>query len=189
MKKLRNLLMKNFHYLCIVSVIALGLMTIVGTGGGDGGNGGGDIIDSCDGPVPCLTTNWNGEYYEFKETDGSLIIATSEGDIFAGAGFTDEGYIIALAGTTTDCYNGIITEGAYDYDLDGIVDHWFTSVSGNVNICDRTLRISNYVIEGVTQDNIVATYQGIYASLKNGEIQTDINPEILQQILDKMNNE
>ena len=58
-----------------------------------------------------------------------------------------------------------------------------------MNICDRTLRISNFVIEGETQDNVVATYQGIAASLENGEIQTDINPEILQQILDKMNSE
>ena len=39
MKRLRILLMKNFHYLCIVSVIVLGLVTIIGTGGGGGGGG------------------------------------------------------------------------------------------------------------------------------------------------------
>ena len=37
MKGLRTLLVKNFHYLCIVSVIAFGLITIVGSGGGGGG--------------------------------------------------------------------------------------------------------------------------------------------------------
>lgn len=35
MIKLRNLLMINFHYLFIVSVIVLGLITIVGSGAGD----------------------------------------------------------------------------------------------------------------------------------------------------------
>ena len=39
MKKARNGYIKNLHYLCLVGVIALGLMTIVGTGGGGGGGG------------------------------------------------------------------------------------------------------------------------------------------------------
>ena len=42
MKKIRNLFNGNFHYLCIVSVIAFGLITIIGSGGGGGGGGGGD---------------------------------------------------------------------------------------------------------------------------------------------------
>ena len=39
MKKPRTILIKNLHYLCLVGVIALGLITIVGSngGGGDGG--------------------------------------------------------------------------------------------------------------------------------------------------------
>jgi len=41
MKKLGNELIKNLYYLCVVGVIALGLMTIVGTGGGGGGDNGG----------------------------------------------------------------------------------------------------------------------------------------------------
>ncbi len=39
MKKVRNGLIKNLHYFCLIGVIALGLMTIVGTGGGGGGGG------------------------------------------------------------------------------------------------------------------------------------------------------
>ena len=38
MKKRANMLVKNLHYLCLVGVIVLGLMTIVGTGGGGGGS-------------------------------------------------------------------------------------------------------------------------------------------------------
>ena len=41
MKKARNGFTKTLPYLCLIGVIALGLMTIVGTGGGGGGGGGG----------------------------------------------------------------------------------------------------------------------------------------------------
>jgi len=37
MRKVRNGFIKNLHYLCLIGVIALGLMTIVGSNGGDGG--------------------------------------------------------------------------------------------------------------------------------------------------------
>ena len=37
MRKVKNGFIKNLHYLCLIGVIALGLMTIVGTGGGGGG--------------------------------------------------------------------------------------------------------------------------------------------------------
>jgi len=40
MKKVRNGFIRNLHYLCLVGVIALGLITIVGTGGGGGGGSG-----------------------------------------------------------------------------------------------------------------------------------------------------
>jgi hypothetical protein len=44
MKKAGNMVIKNLWYLCLVGVIALGLMTIIGTGGGGGDDvsGGGD---------------------------------------------------------------------------------------------------------------------------------------------------
>jgi hypothetical protein len=37
MRNVRNGFVKNLNYLCLVGVIALGLITIVATGGGDGG--------------------------------------------------------------------------------------------------------------------------------------------------------
>ena len=75
------------------------------------------------------------------------------------------------------------------------VDYIFTSVSGNVNICNRTLRISDVVIEGTPEPDTVATYLGVYVgvttSLKSNEDQTGrkIPPEILFEILDKMSSE
>ena len=38
MKKLKNGFVKNLHYICVIGVIAIGLLTIVGTGGGGDGN-------------------------------------------------------------------------------------------------------------------------------------------------------
>jgi hypothetical protein len=37
MKRVRNGFVKNLHYLCLAGVIALGLTTIIATGGGGGG--------------------------------------------------------------------------------------------------------------------------------------------------------
>ncbi len=44
MKKVRDRFIKNLHYLCLVGVIALGLMTIVGSSDGGGGGGGGEDL-------------------------------------------------------------------------------------------------------------------------------------------------
>jgi len=42
MKKARDRFIKKLRYVCLIGVIALGLMTIVGSGvGGDGGGGDG----------------------------------------------------------------------------------------------------------------------------------------------------
>jgi hypothetical protein len=48
MKKAGTMFIKNLRYLYLVGVIAIGLMTIIGTGGGGGGSGGGDDSDSTD---------------------------------------------------------------------------------------------------------------------------------------------
>jgi hypothetical protein len=183
------------RYLCISCVIVVGFISIIGTGGGgdDGGGGGGD---PCVGPVPCLTQDWGGTFYEFQDPNGSPIIITSGGNVYALVGYSDESDAVGLGGDVIDCYNGDISEGAIDYNPpDGNVDDWFTSVSGNVNICNTTLRISNLVIEGTPEPDIVATYCGVCAdmatSLKSNENQTGrkIPPEILFEILDKMSSE
>jgi hypothetical protein len=181
------------RYLCVSCVIVVGFISIIGTGGGGDDGGGGD---PCVGPVPCLTQDWGGTFYEFQDPNGSPIIITSYGNVYAGAGFNEDGDLIGLGGDVIDCYNGDISEGAIDNNPpDGNIDDWFTSVSGNLNICNTTLRISGLVIEGTPQPEIVATYVGVFVgvatSLKTNEDQTDrkILPEILFDILDKMSRE
>ncbi|MFH1963829.1 MAG: VWA domain-containing protein [bacterium] len=61
MKKIRKRLVKNLNYLCLAGVIALGFMTIVGTGGGGGGGGngsagGGDTTYQEPDPMPSPVT-------------------------------------------------------------------------------------------------------------------------------------
>jgi len=159
----------------------------------DGGGGGGD---PCAGPVSCLTQDWDGTIYEFHEPNGSPILIYSDGIFYAGAGYNEDGDIIALGGDVIDCYNGDISVGTIDYNPpDGVTDDSFAAVSGNVNICNTTLRISNLVIEGTPKPDTVATYVGVYvgvvASLKSNEDQTGrkIPPEILFEILDKISSE
>ena len=43
MKKKKRRLFESFRYICLVSLIVLGLITIVATGGGGGGGGGGGV--------------------------------------------------------------------------------------------------------------------------------------------------
>ena len=38
MKKVRNEYIRNLHYFCLIGAIVLGLMTVVGTGSGGGGD-------------------------------------------------------------------------------------------------------------------------------------------------------
>ena len=93
------------------------LMTLVAIGCNSGGGSGGG--DSCNGPVPCITTNWGDTGYEFEGDDGNPIYIASDGEIFAGAGFTDGGFIMVLGGEAVDCYAGNIIVGGMDYNLDG----------------------------------------------------------------------
>ncbi len=188
MNKEKNGLINSLRYLCLLGVIAFGLIAIIGTGGGGGGGGG----DPCAGPVPCLAVDWGSTGYEFHEPDGSPIVAVSDGMFFAGAGFNDVGDLIGLGGSVSDCYNGIIDGGGIDFSPpDGIIDYWFTSASGNWNICASTLTISNLIIEGTPESNIVATYFGVVNLFVSNEdkIDREIPLNILFDVLDKMYSE
>jgi hypothetical protein len=188
MNKIRNGIINSLRCFCLLGVFALGLLAIIGTGGGGGGGGG----DPCAGPLPCLATDWGGTFYEFRESDGSPIVVMSDGVVFSGGGVDDNGDVIALAGTVSDCYNGIIEFGAIDYfPPDGNIDYTFTSVSGNVHYCNPTLTISSLIIEGAPQPDIVATYVGVATLFVSNEDQTgrEIPPEILFDVMDKMYSE
>ena len=168
--------MKTGKSLSIFTLVFLAFATtLIGIGcisgcGGDGDGGGG-----CD--ISCLTNDWGSKYYEFEDQQGNPIIVISNGNFHAEASPND---------------NGDIDEGAIDYNPpDGNIDYWFTSISGNVNISNKTLTISNLVIEGTPEADIVATCVGSGISAVSMEIQIDgkIPTEILFEILDKMSSE
>ena len=172
---------KIFHLFLL-----LFLTTFVAIGCNDGGGGGGG--DSCDGPVPCLTEDWGDTMYEFRDADGEQVGIFSDGEIFAGAGVTDDGFLMALAGDVDDCNDGNIAVGGLDYNLDGEIDFWFDTASGNVNICDKKLKVTNLILDGDRYDDIVATYVGVLRSAIQAD-QSDSAQAIISETLDRLREE
>jgi len=181
--------MKTGKGLSIFTLLFLSIAVICLACGGCGGDGDGGGGGGCN--VPCLTQDWGNKYYEFEDQQGNPIIVISYGDVHAEAGFNDVGDLIAFGGFVSDCNNGDIDNGGLDTDLNGTIDYWFTSISGNVNISNKTLTISNLVIEGTPEADIVATCVGSGIAAVSMEIQIDrkIQTEILFEILDKMSSE
>jgi hypothetical protein len=153
------------------------------SGGGSGGGG-----NSCDGPVPCATTDWGDTYYEFIDADGYSMLINSDGAVFGGAGLTDDGDLMALAGEVVDCNNGKITTGGRDYNWDGIVDYWFATASGNVNICGTTMSVTNIYLDGDSYPDIIATYVGVAASTIQVD-QSDSAQAIISETLNRLRDE
>jgi len=181
MKKLRTLLVKNFHYLCIVSVIAFGLITIIGSGGGGGSS---DPVPTPSCNVPCLATNLGNTSLEFEEQpDQTPLVVVSDGAV---AGINDVGQLAGVGGEVTDCNNGVILIAGIDLngnlDIEDPVE--FFDASGNLKISDCTLTITNLVIDGVSKNDIVATYVGTLAA--SVHIASEIPPEIPFDIMDKL---
>jgi hypothetical protein len=162
-----------------------GLIIFFAIGCNDGGGGGGN---SCDGPVPCLTSDWGDTMYEFEEDDGNPIVIGSDGLAFGGAGVTDDGFIMALGGEVVGCYTGNILVGGMDYNLDGTVDEWFDTASGNVKICDTELKITNLILNGVPNENIVAEYVGVARSMMQSG-GSDSAQAIISETLDRLRDE
>jgi hypothetical protein len=190
MMKKGNEILKILRYICLACVIAIGFMTIIGTGGGGDSDDGGD---SCDGPVPCLTVNFGNTAYIFEDQSGGLVAVLSDGAL-VGVGFYwydgQQTFPIGLAGQVTDCRNGELTEGAKDLNEDFIPDpgEEFASVSGNVNICNETLTVSNLVLDGIPQQDIVATYFANFPLSLSGALPIDREPpiEFLQKVMERM---
>ena len=70
--------------------------------------------------------------------------------------------------------------------MDGVVDYWFVSVSGSANICNDTLQITNIVLDGAPDPDIVATYVGLASGVYTG---SEILSEILFKVMDKIKSE
>jgi hypothetical protein len=171
---------KRLFYLSLF----FGLTTIFAMGCNDGGGGG----NSCDGPVPCITTDWGDTMYEFEGDDGNLILIGSDGLAFGGAGLTDDGFIMALGGEVLDCYTGNILVGGMDYNLDGIVDEWFDTATGKMTICDTELNVTNLILDGVPEENIAADYVGVARGMIQSE-ESATAQAIISETLDRLGNE
>jgi len=143
--------------------------------GCSGGGGGGGSKDKCDGPVPCLDKNWGDQYAVFYDDDVPIVLL-ADGEFVAVSGPVEEkGEIVfvALGGPASNCYNAILNEGAVDEDLDGIIDYWFDSVSGNLKVCKRKLSVYNIVIEGESQTNVTATFDSMASLSASNHLSTE----------------
>jgi len=129
MKRVKNGFIRNLHYLCLVGVIALGLMTIVATGGGGGGGDGGDgngVDVSGYWKIYHTTEGQAGEegpeYLTFSQSGNDVTITDScdpDEDPFYGAisgtsisfSWTEEGITITATGTVSgDTMEGTWTD-------------------------------------------------------------------------------
>ena len=156
--------------LVLVLMVCFALIGCSGSGGGSSKK-----KDPCAGPVPCLSNNWGDQVAVFYEGN-NLIALLSDGEFFGiGAYQVVEGetVIIGVGGEVINCYYGNITVGSIDYDLDGIPDYWFDSVSGGVKVCDETLRVYNIVIEGEAEEDVVATFDSMATLSASNHLSTD----------------
>ncbi len=104
MKKGRDRFSKNLHYLCLIGVISLGLMTIVGTNGG-GGGGGGTTTTTTGDTTPIAPTSYKLTPQGFYETGFSMSFSLTGAD---NLGYTYTGlYSIATKELT------LFTDGNY----------------------------------------------------------------------------
>ena len=140
----------------------------------DSGGGSSKKKNPCDGPVPCLTEKWGdyledgppwwrGRYATFYDGDEPIVLI-SDGEYAEVDGMFEiegETYLIGLAGQVLDCYNAHLDFGGVDYDLDGIPDYMFTSVSGHLRVCGQTLSIYDIIVEGEVYEDVVATYDSM----------------------------
>ena len=140
MMKARNEFIKNLRYLCLVGIIALGLITIVGSNGGDGGGDGGGN-DGDDGGCCYLEIN---EDYVKTETHHYSVTVT--------LGATDCTWKVRLiAACSEPCIAECLINGevvAQDYDITSYGE--FTEGGPEVHSGDavQTRCSEGYLVDG-----------------------------------------
>ena len=153
MKVLHRYVTKGICYLLLGGVCIFGLMSIIGTGGGDG---------DCGNPVPCFSTNFGTTVYLFGSQMDPVVLL-SDG-LLVAVGFLDgNGDIAALAGPPTSCVSADLNQGGVDTDRppDGGVDLMYMNVQGTVAVSGCSITVSDYIADGVNMPGLTATYFGI----------------------------
>jgi len=159
--------------LCVLAVCVL--FCFIGCNGG-GGGGGSEDKDPCAGPVLCLDTDWGDQGALFYDNALNPVALLSDGEFFGVAGYVEidgELELVGAGGNVIDCYEGYITVAGIDYNRDGVVDYWFTSASGLLEVCAETLKVSGIVIEGELVEDISATYDGMVSLSASNHLSTD----------------
>ena len=110
MKRVKNGFVKNLHYLCLAGVIALGFITIVGTGGGGGsGNSSGGT-----GSVAVFVTDGPADEYDelwVTITEVTLIPAAYSGAAPAAVYSSSEGCEVNLLAYRNEDFLFTIQDG------------------------------------------------------------------------------
>ena len=150
----------------------------------DSGGGGGK--NKCAGPVPCLAQNWGNQYALFNNGEDPIVLVSNGKTLGVAGLFEVEGemVIVGLEGPVSNCYNGNLNLGGVDDDLDGTIDYWFTSATGRLRVCDKTLKIYNIVIEGEDEDDVVAKFDSMASLSASNHLSTDapISTENVEKI-------
>ena len=122
--------------------------------------------DPCEGPVPCLRENFGLTVYEFEDQYGDPVITSANGGVLWIEGVVydgpETGYPFELYGTVIDCYSAELWSGWIDWDGDGERDtgEYVYDVEGELEICNKTLRVYGTTIEGIPYQDIEAIYTG-----------------------------
>ena len=122
--------------------------------------------DPCEGPVPCLRENFGATVYEFEDQYGDPVnVLANGGRVWIEGVIYDEsgsGYPFELYGMIIDCYGAELGYGWIDWDGDGESDtgDFVSDVEGELEICNKTLRVYDITIEGIPYQDIEATYTG-----------------------------
>lgn len=151
MKKRANMLVKNLHYFCLIVIIALGLMTIVGSTGGGSSSGDSDGGGEADITAPTTTASPPGGSYT------SIQSVTLSANETATIYYTTDG---STPTTSSSTYSTAISISA-----DTTLKYFAVDSSGN----SETVKTETYVIrlpasisgtamKGVVKDATVSIY-------------------------------
>ncbi|MBW2311135.1 MAG: caspase family protein [Deltaproteobacteria bacterium] len=118
MRKTGIRFMKNLHYLLLVGVLALGLITIVGSGGGGGGDGAATTTDTTtDTTAPEDVTSLSAQPGDSKVSLSWTASANSESDL-AG----QKVYYSSDGGTTYTTAESALSASATSYEVTGLTN-------------------------------------------------------------------